>query len=424
MANEYCTPQDISKWMVLKKDPWRDTSANADAVQANIDMGNLIIHYDAGDIIRITDDDTPIGEYLTILSLAGTVVTCTTNLVNSYTTAKHSKIQNQSHFTPESEPNKADMVNMINMNQDIIDRDLHTTYLQDGRLITEELTHILRAGRDFPYYSMPMRYGFNKEDALVMKKCPIMPVDRSKGDQLWLQWGEDWKDALDPVNDRLIWDGEIETIVDDEVLSAALPITSTLAQNLRISGFLHWKFNTHAQITAYTLEIIGVKMDGTSDTETFSEGDDWEGWTTNAYQSITSVKLTARTGTGVGDTFKCDTQPEKSRLGNDYDLWIVYRLGHIYHKGDTIDPGFWTTKVVYRYGWYHQEGDQILGDLKKICILRCAMDILGNERYAMNLVSAGDLTNEKVSSQLSRWEAEYEKTIAKRRQSPIYRRYE
>jgi len=424
MANEYTTPQEISDKMMLKKDPSREINANANSAQKDIDMGANIIHYDAGDYIRIFDDDTPKGEYLTIASIAGTTITCTTNLVNSYTVLKNGAVVNQSHFTPESIPSKTTIESIIEDNQALLDQDLHTSFLEDGVRIEEEVTYLLKGGREYPYYSMPLRYGFNLEEALVFQKRPILPFDRSKGDQLWMQWGSDWMDALDPVNELLIWDGEIETIVDEEDLSAGTPITCTLAQNLRISGFLHWKFDSHANITAFTLEITGVLMDGSNNVETFDESDGWSGWTDNAYQSITSVKLTARTGTGVGDTLTCDTQPEKSRLGSDYNLWAVYRLGHLYHKGDRVDSGFWTVKAIYRHGYYHQMFDSIPRDIKKLCILRCKMDILGDERYAMNLVSSGDLTNERVSSQISRWQKEYDIGVAKRRQTPVNRRYQ
>lgn len=62
---------------------------------------------------------------------------------------------------------------------------------------------------------------------------------------------------------------------------------------------------THANITAYTIEVKGITVDGLDTreiVEEFTEADGWSWETSHAYHYITFVRCTARTGTGVGDT--------------------------------------------------------------------------------------------------------------------------
>lgn len=90
---------------------------------------------------------------------------------------------------------------------------------------------------------------------------------------------------------------------DDEDLSAGIPITFTIDAQPDVPRLISYEL-THANITAYTLEITGVTAKGNTITETFTEADGWDDWTSNAFATVTSIIMTARTGTGVGDT--CD----------------------------------------------------------------------------------------------------------------------
>lgn len=91
-------------------------------------------------------------------------------------------------------------------------------------------------------------------------------------------------------------------IRSNEDLSAATPITFTLDAQPDIPRTLSWAFDTHAQVTEYDMEVIGIDAKGNSVTETWDEGDGWSGETSNAFATITSIKMTSRTGTGVADT--------------------------------------------------------------------------------------------------------------------------
>ncbi len=91
-------------------------------------------------------------------------------------------------------------------------------------------------------------------------------------------------------------------IRSNEDLSAATPITFTLSAQPDVPRTIVWAFDSHAQITAYTLVIVGVDARGISHTETFTAASGWSGETAYAYLVVTSITMTARTGTGVGDT--------------------------------------------------------------------------------------------------------------------------
>jgi hypothetical protein len=89
-------------------------------------------------------------------------------------------------------------------------------------------------------------------------------------------------------------------VVTAEDVSAALPITCTIAAQPDVPRTLSWVI-THANITAFTLTFVGVNAKGETVTETFT-ATAWSGETSNAFATLTSVKLTARTGTGATDT--------------------------------------------------------------------------------------------------------------------------
>jgi peptidoglycan/xylan/chitin deacetylase (PgdA/CDA1 family) len=88
----------------------------------------------------------------------------------------------------------------------------------------------------------------------------------------------------------------------NEDLSAATPITFTIDAQPDVPRTLSWSFDSHAQITEYDMEVIGVDAKGNTVTETWDETAGWSGETSNAFATITSIKMTSRTGTGVADT--------------------------------------------------------------------------------------------------------------------------
>ena len=91
-------------------------------------------------------------------------------------------------------------------------------------------------------------------------------------------------------------------IRSNEDLSAGTPITFTLDAQPDVPRTLSWSFDSHAQITEYDMEVIGVDAKGASITETWDETAGWSGETSNAFATITSIKMISRTGTGAGDT--------------------------------------------------------------------------------------------------------------------------
>ncbi|MDD3951902.1 MAG: right-handed parallel beta-helix repeat-containing protein [Desulfobacterales bacterium] len=92
-----------------------------------------------------------------------------------------------------------------------------------------------------------------------------------------------------------------------EDLSATVPITFTITNQPDVPRNLTWALASHAQITAFTLDIRGITAFGSDVTESFTQASGWSGATANAFAKITSVKLSARTGTGAGDTANIGT---------------------------------------------------------------------------------------------------------------------
>lgn len=96
-----------------------------------------------------------------------------------------------------------------------------------------------------------------------------------------------------------------------EDLSAGIPITFTIDAQPDVPRNLQWVL-THANITAFTIVITGADAKGFTITDTITQADGWTNVTANAYAKITSIIMTARTGTGVGDTMNVGIG---SRLG-------------------------------------------------------------------------------------------------------------
>lgn len=92
-------------------------------------------------------------------------------------------------------------------------------------------------------------------------------------------------------------------VVAAEDLSAGIPITFTLTAQPDVPRTLSFDFIAHLQITAYSITITGVDSQGNVVVEVFTEAaDPWNFETDAAFATVTSVVMTARTGTGAGDT--------------------------------------------------------------------------------------------------------------------------
>ena len=91
-------------------------------------------------------------------------------------------------------------------------------------------------------------------------------------------------------------------IRSNENLSEAIPNTFTIDEQPDVPRTLSGHFDSHAQITAYTIVITGVDAKGATITETKTEADGWDWETSNAFATITNIIMKERTGTGVGDT--------------------------------------------------------------------------------------------------------------------------
>ncbi len=152
--------------------------------------------------------------------------------------------------------------------------------------------YILTNDDGSPSWEFPERNGY-------------VPITYS--DDIYFRFVEHFNKVLAEVADN---------IVTAEDLSAALPISCTIAAQPDVPRSLKWAFASHAQITAFTLSIAGTNAKGQSVTETFTEASGWSGETSNAFATITNIVVSARTGTGAGDTLNVGTG-SKIGLGNN-----------------------------------------------------------------------------------------------------------
>jgi hypothetical protein len=91
-------------------------------------------------------------------------------------------------------------------------------------------------------------------------------------------------------------------IRSNEDISAAIPLEFTITNQPDVPRSLWIKFDSHNNVTAYTLEILGKDVRGMSINVTITESKGWDYNTSHAFSVINSIKMTSRTGSGVGDT--------------------------------------------------------------------------------------------------------------------------
>ncbi len=128
-----------------------------------------------------------------------------------------------------------------------------------------------------------------------------------------------------------------DNIDNNEDLSAALPITFTLAAQPDIPRSLTLTFNSHAQITAYSITVTGVNAKGETVTETFVTASGWTIETSNAYATITSIIMTARTGTGAGDTMDVGIGSKVGLSGFLSAITDVFKVVKSAAAGNAVD---------------------------------------------------------------------------------------
>lgn len=137
-----------------------------------------------------------------------------------------------------------------------------------------------------------------------------------------------WSDVVAVgYSDKPLFHGHVEHFQDmlaasatvirsNEDLSEAIPNTFTLSAQPDVPRRLVWAFDSHAQITAYTIVFTGIDAKGNTISETITEASGWSGTTNNAFAIITSIIMTSRTGTGAADTMDIGTS-DVVGLSND-----------------------------------------------------------------------------------------------------------
>jgi hypothetical protein len=409
---DYTNAYKVSEFMQLKPEDAMAVAVNAASGQADINMGARVVFFGAGDTVIIWDDTNPIGEELTVLSVAGVVVTVTTNLTNSYDITKNAKLQNQSHFNARSVPSKNSVENLITTNEGIVDEDCHTTFKSTGQTIKEHITVEYSDHTRYPNLSAPQRYLFDTNRPIQFSHHPIEPLERSR-DVIEIMIGNERKNVLDPAEGYLIWDRIVETHVDSEDLSAGSPITCSLTNTpMRLARYLRWSL-THSNITEFTLVITGTDVNGDALVTTITEADGWSGYTAEAYIALTSIVFTRDAGSGAGDELVVDDNLQNSRLLGSMNFWMDYEHGTFYPKGTPIELGQSSIYVQYSQSMYTFRGN-IPENVKKMCTLLTAIDILGNDRYGKNLPGGeGGRSQVSIDQQMSRWRRQYDKLRAK-----------
>ena len=414
---EYCTASDVSKFLMLKAEDKKDLRIDAASVQADVDMGASVIYFRAGDEVIIWDDDAPVGETRTVLSVAGQVVTLTENLTNTYEILKNAHMQNQSKFHARSTPTVTQVEALILDNEEILDEEVHTSFKSAGVRVKEWITLEYSTHVKYPNLNSPIMYRFDTYRPIQFSSSPMEPLSHVLLDVVERLDGDERINIVDPLSSELIWDQIVDTIVDEEDLSAGSPITCTLAiKSMRLARYLRWSL-THVNITGFTLVITGVKAsDGTALVETYTQADGWSGYSADAFSSVSSIVFTRDVGLGTSDLLTIDTDPEESRLADTYGWWIDYEHSTLYPKNTVLELGKKSVWAEYRQGFYTSLGG-VPRVIKRACVLLTAIDLLSNERYAHNLPGGeGGKSQIDLAQQCTRWRKRYEKLISRKRE--------
>lgn len=136
-------------------------------------------------------------------------------------------------------------------------------------------------------------------------------------------------------------------IKSNQALTAATPFTFGRDHQPDVPRTISFAFDSHANITAFTITIEGWTSLGTYATETFTEASGWAFESSYAYISISATKMTSRTGSGTGDTI-------------DMGMTDVLGLGHrpfvygdiYYLKKNTVWQSVASAQYSSTYGTY------------------------------------------------------------------------
>jgi hypothetical protein len=126
-------------------------------------------------------------------------------------------------------------------------------------------------------------------------------------------------------------------IRSNEDLSAALPLTFTIDAQPDVPRRIVFAFDSHAQITAFTLTITGVNAKGKTVSQTFTAASGWTFTTNEAYATITSIILSARTGTGAGDTMDVGVNDVVGLANNIEAAGDVFKVVKNVAAGNAVD---------------------------------------------------------------------------------------
>lgn len=135
------------------------------------------------------------------------------------------------------------------------------------------------------------------------------------------------------------------TIVNNEDLSAGLPLTFTIAAQPDVARTITWKFDSHAQITAFTITIIGVNARGKAITQVITEANGWTGTFDEAYATITSIIMSTRTGNGAADTMDIGVGGSVGLSNMIKAIGDVYKVSR--NNGDYSGGGNRTPEATY-----------------------------------------------------------------------------
>ncbi len=130
----------------------------------------------------------------------------------------------------------------------------------------------------------------------------------------------------------------------NEDLSAAIPITFTIDTQPDQPRTLSGAFDSHANITAYTLVIVGKNAQGQPVSSTLTQADGWSWQTANAFSHINSITMTARTGTGVGDTIDVGI---RSKLGVSSPFYAIADVFKVTKNGADFPAASWVAESTY-----------------------------------------------------------------------------
>lgn len=154
-------------------------------------------------------------------------------------------------------------------------------------------------------------------------------------------------------------------------LSTATPITFTLDAQPDAPRTLSAHFDSHVNITAYSITITGEDAKGITVTETKTEADGWDWETSNAFATITSIVMSSRTGTGVGDTMDIGITDVLGLCNDIFSTASVFKI-----KKNTENATVSTDQVDPTYDTYDMSVIGLSAGDNFTIWYRCSLNIL------------------------------------------------